>query len=124
MWNLQPLPPRPHPGDANDNNDEMPTPTPAPQRKRYRPSKRDIGDYAFTDKQVHQLVDFLKENCCLYDKREKEWCMPKRKEQLWKQATQTFLGSTWLQVRKYYDAHRSDYVKMHKLVESSDAAAP
>ena len=35
-----------------------------------------------------------------------------------------FLGSTWLQVRKFYEARRTDYVKIRKVEESCGATAP
>ena len=40
------------PGDADDDDDDGAGAIQPPEKKRYRPSKRSIGDYHFTDEQV------------------------------------------------------------------------
>ena len=54
------------PADA-DHDDEPEITPDVPQKKRYRPSKKEIGDYHFNDDEIDTLTDFLKANPCLYD---------------------------------------------------------
>ncbi|MPC49618.1 hypothetical protein E2C01_043426 [Portunus trituberculatus] len=49
-------------------------------KKRYRPSKKEISDYKFTQEQKEQIAEFVKKHPTLYDKRDKQWSNPRAKE--------------------------------------------
>ena len=51
-------------------------------KKRYRPSKREIPDYPFTEEDKELMVEFIKAHPTLYDKRDRQWSNPRRKEEL------------------------------------------
>ena len=95
----------------------------APQKKRYRPCKKDIPDYHFTPEQVLEIVDFVKLHTCLYDKRDPQWSNTKLKETLWRELAATFPECTYLQVRKFFEAKRTDFGKIEKRESRSGAPA-
>ncbi|XP_076033985.1 uncharacterized protein LOC143020922 isoform X2 [Oratosquilla oratoria] len=94
-----------------------------PQKKRYRPSKRDIPDYPFTDAQVSEIAEFVKQNPPLYNKRDKQWCNPRLKETLWTELAATFPDCTFLQVRKLFEKKRTDFGKIEKKESTSGGPA-
>ena len=95
----------------------------AQQKKGYRPSKKEIPDYTFSDEQVLEIAEFVKDHPALYDKRSRYWAMPRFKEELWKELAEKFPGCTYLQVRKFYENKRTDYGKIEKRESRSGAPA-
>ena len=95
----------------------------APQKKKYRPSKKDIPDYPFREAHIQEIAEFVKQHPNLYDKRDKQWCNPKLKETLWKELAGTFPDCTYLQVRKFFEAKRTDFGKIEKRESRSGAPA-
>ena len=85
-----------------------------PQKKKYRPSKRDIPDYQFTDAQISEIVEFVKQHPCLYSKRDKQWCNPRLKETMWTELAANFTDCSFLQVRKFFEKKRTDFGKIEK----------
>ena len=87
---------------------------PGNRKKRSRPSKKGIPEYAFTENQVLEIVEFLKQHPCLYDKRDRMWINPHHKEDLWRELASHFPECTHHQVRKYFDKKRTDFGKIEK----------
>lgn len=92
-------------------------------KKRYRLSKKEISDYKFTQEQKEQIAEFVKEHPTLYDKRDKQWSNPRAKEELWRELAREFEKCTFQQVRKYFEARRTDFGKIEKKENKSGAAA-
>ncbi|XP_068231000.1 uncharacterized protein [Palaemon carinicauda] len=83
-------------------------------KKRYRPSKKDIQDYPFTPEDKEMIVEFVRSHPTLYDKRDREWSNPRRKVELWRELAANFTNCTFQQVRKYFEARRTDFGKIEK----------
>ena len=94
-----------------------------PKRKRQRPSKKDIQTYDFTEEQQRAIAEFVQEHDCLYNKRNREWSNPTKKDELWRQCAAAFDNCSGLQVRKYFEARRTDFGKIEKKAYKSGAAA-
>ena len=94
-----------------------------PKRKRIRPSKKEIANYEFTDEQQRVIAEFVRDNDCLFNKRNREWANPTRKDELWKECAAALDGCTGLQVRKFFEAKRTDFGKIEKKAFKSGAAA-
>lgn len=92
-------------------------------KKRYRLSKKEISDYKFTQEQKEQIAEFVKEHPTLYDKRDKQWSNPRAKEELWRELAREFENCTFHQIRKYFEARRTDFGKIEKKENKSGAAA-
>ena len=95
-------------------SDVEPEEAAGPSKKRARPSKRDIPDYHFTEEQVQDFVEFVRQHPALYDKRTKEWSNPRYKEDLWRELAGLFPDCTYQQCRKYFDKKRTDFGKIEK----------
>ncbi|XP_050733858.1 uncharacterized protein LOC127007187 [Eriocheir sinensis] len=91
-------------------------------KKRYRLSKKEISDYKFTQEQKGQIAEFVKEHPTLYDKRDKQWSNPRAKEELWRELAREFENCTFHQIRKYFEARRTDFGKIEKENKSGAAA--
>ena len=91
------------------------------QKKRQRPSKRDIIDYPFTDDQVLELVELIKAQPCLYNKKDRLWINPVHKEAVWKDIASHFPSCTFQQVKKYFEKKRTDFGKIEKRESKSGA---
>ena len=104
-----PLSPDPTPGTAE------------PPKKRHRVSKKDVADYKFTAEQHLQVAEFVKEHPALYDKKDQQWCDPKHKEDLWKELAECFPNCNFKQVRKFFEAKRTDFGKIEKRENKSGA---
>ena len=93
------------------------------KKKRIRPSKKDIADYPFTEEQQQEIADFVRDNPALYDKKDRRWSQPKYKEDLWRELAARFPECSHQQVRKFFDAKRTDFGKIEKKEFRSGAAA-
>lgn len=109
--------------DHVDENAAGPFVLQQPQKKKYRPSKRDIPDYQFTDAQISEIVEFVKQHPCLYSKRDKQWCNPRLKETLWTELAANFTNCSFQQVRKFFEKKRTDFGKIEKRESKSGAPA-
>ncbi|XP_064082867.1 uncharacterized protein LOC135198826 [Macrobrachium nipponense] len=92
-------------------------------KKRYRPSKKDIQDYPFTPEDKEVIMEFIKPHPTLYDKRDKQWSNPRRKEELWCELAASFIDCSFQQVRKFFEARRTDFGKIEKREYKSGSAA-
>ena len=75
-----------------------------PKRKRQRPSKKEVQSYEFTDEQQREIAEFVRDNDCLFNKRNREWANPTRKDGLWRECAALFDECSGLQVKKFFDA--------------------
>ncbi|MEL7079527.1 MAG: hypothetical protein AAGM46_26905 [Cyanobacteria bacterium J06582_2] len=97
-------------------------PRPPPAKKQYRVSHRAIQDFIFDEDQRQVLVDFIKENPCLYDKQDKEWSNHRTKQDLWMKCAELFPGSDYLQCRKFFEQKRTAFGKIEAREQKSGAA--
>ena len=97
------------------------TPAAEPAKKRHRVSKKDVPDYKFSAEQQVQVAEFIKEHPPLYDKKDAQWLDPKHKEDLWKELAAYFPDCHYLQVRKFFEAKRTDFGKIEKRESKSGA---
>ncbi|MPC74364.1 hypothetical protein E2C01_068721 [Portunus trituberculatus] len=105
--------------------EEGPSATPASQaKKKYRPSHSEIQDYHFNDDQIQTLID-LKDNPCIYKKKDKEYHNNQLKIDLWKKCVQLFPGCSYLQVRKFFEKKRTAFgkIKAADMKSGADARA-
>lgn len=110
------------PSSPSSSPDEGPStaPTTAP-KKKYRPTHSEIKDYDFSEEQVQTLLDFLKDNPCLYDKKEKSYHNNMLKLDLWKKCAELFPGCSYLQVRKFFEKKRTAFGKIEAAEMKSGA---
>lgn len=65
----------------------------------------------------------MKQHANLCDKRDKQWFNTKLRETVWKELAATFPNCTYLHVRKFFEAKRTDFDKIEKRESRSDAPA-
>lgn len=116
--------------DTQETQEEeaaAPTPGPPPKpqpKKKYRVPHKEIEDYKFTDDQVQTLVEFIKANPCLYDRKNREFSNNKTKLDLWyKCATMFNPPATYLQCRKFFEQKRTAFGKIEATEMKSGSEA-
>ena len=108
------------PEEADQDDDG--TQPPKKAKKVYRVAHKNIENYDFTEDQVQQLVEFVKANPAIYDKRNKEYSNNANKTDLWRECAAQFPGCEWLQCRKYFEKKRTAFGKIEAKEQKSGAA--
>ena len=109
-----------HHSSSDGGTREIPV---ANKANKYRISHKYIPDYDFTDEMVATLIDFIRANPCLYDKKDGSYSNTRKKKDLWVKCAELFPNCHFLECRKYFEKKRTAFGKLEAFEMKSGSAA-
>ncbi|KAH3826631.1 hypothetical protein DPMN_128540 [Dreissena polymorpha] len=100
-------PPPPPPPPQPEEIEDAPVETPSPQDDAPKKTKFPRTTATYTDQQKEEILDFLKANPSIYEKRRADYKNMQLKESLWQQQADK-MGTSVLELKTWYNSQTTN----------------